>query len=161
MENERKSKTQIKNEHKALQKLGEQLVELSSDQLKNLHLPEMLEAAIIDAQKIPQHEARRRQMQYIGKLMREVDPEPVEASLRNIRQGDYQKVLAFKKIEKWRDELKDGNLEIIEEIMESCPGAQRQRLNQLIRNARNFTDTVDAAKSSKALFRYLKEIYDH
>ncbi|MBC2714230.1 MAG: DUF615 domain-containing protein [Desulfobacteraceae bacterium] len=160
MDDDRKSKTQIKNEVKALQKVGEQLVKLSSDQLDRIDLPEALSAAVKDARQITRHEARRRQMQYIGKLMRKIDPAPILKSLRNIRQGDYQKAIAIKKIETWRDELKEGNVEIIEEIINSCPNAERQRLNQLARNTRNSRETAKASNASKALFRYLKEIYD-
>lgn len=160
MDDERKSKTQMKNEVKALQKIGEQLVALSPDQLKTIHLPEELLTAVKNAHQISQHEAKRRQMQYIGKVMRKIDPEPIQKSLFNIQQGNYQKALSFKKIEKWRDELKEGNIEIIEEIINSCPNVQRQRLKQLARNARNPKETAKASKASRALFRYLKEIYD-
>jgi ribosome-associated protein len=168
-----KSKTQKKNEVKALQKMGEQLVKLSSDQLKTINLPENLLAAIEDAQLIPQHEANRRQMQYIGKIMRKIDPAPIQDALQNFQQGNYLKALEFKKIEHWRDELKSGNTQIIEEIIATCSKAQRQRLNQLVRNARKLKENVvskeggkskedaKAAKASKALFRYLKEIYDY
>ena len=90
----------MKNEVKALQKLGEQLVGLSSDQLKRIDLPEELASAVNEAHQIPQHEANRRQLQYIGKLMREIDSEPILIALRNIQQGDYKKSLAFKKVEK-------------------------------------------------------------
>jgi ribosome-associated protein len=165
-----KSKTQKKNDVKALQKMGEQLVELSSDQLKTINLPENLLAAIKDAKQIPQHEAKRRQMQYIGKLMRKIDPEPIHNALQNFQMGNNLKALEFKKIEHWRDELKTGNTQIIEEIISTCPNAQRQQLNQLARNARKTyedrkahedgkpKEDARAIKASKALFRYLKEI---
>ncbi len=168
-----KSKTQKKNEVKALQKLGEQLVILSSDQLKSIPLPEKLLTAVNEARQIPQHEAKRRQMQYIGKLMRKIDPEPIQNALQNFQQGNTLKALEFKKIEHWRDELKTGNTQIIEEIIDTCPNAQRQLLNQLARNARKTNEArkpieggkskedAKADKASKALFRYLKEIYDH
>jgi len=168
-----KSRTQKKNEVKALQKLGEQLVMLSANQLKSIPLPEKLLNAVNDAREIPQHEAKRRQMQYIGKLMRKIDPEPIQKSLQHIQQGNNLRALSFKKIERWRDELKSGNTQIIEEILDTCPDAQRQLLNQLARNARKTNEAkkpIEGGKSkedaradraSKALFRYLKEIYDH
>lgn len=159
MDEERKSRTQIKNEAKELQKIGKQLMELSPDQLANMDLPEALSSAVKDARQMRQHEAKRRQLQYIGKLMREVDSEPILKSLRNIRCGDRQKALVFKKIESWRDALKKGDTEIINEILAKCPAAQRQRLNQLSRNAGMPDNEARAARASKALFRYLKEIY--
>ncbi len=159
MDDDRKSKTQMKKEVKALQKLGEQLVALSPDQLKTIQLPEDLFIAVKHAHQTSQHEAKRRQMQYIGKLMRKIDAVPIQKSLFNIQQGDYLKALSFKKIEKWRDELKQGSTETIEEIITSCPNAQRQRLNQLARNVRNPKEPAKTVKASRALFRYLKEIY--
>jgi ribosome-associated protein len=161
MDDDRKSRTQKKNEAKALQKLGEQLVALSSEQLKSLDISEDLRNAVLVAGKTKSHGARRRQLQYIGTLMRDIDPEPIKNALKNIRHGDYQKILNFKKIEKWRDELKKGNLELIEEILISCPDAQRQRLTQLANNAHNEYEAGRGAKSSKILFRYLNQTSGH
>jgi len=95
-----KSRTQKKNEARALQKLGEQLVALSSEQLKNIDITDDLRNAVIVAGNTKSHGAKRRQSQYIGTLMRDVDPEPIQNALENIRLGDHQKILAFKKIEK-------------------------------------------------------------
>ncbi len=158
MSNEVKSRTQKKKEDRALQKLGEELVSLSSDQLENIELPEELFEAVKAAWKIKSHGARRRQIQYIGVLMRSIDPDPIQSALKNIRFGDYEKAREFKKIEKWRDELKDGNDSIIEEVLSDCPIADRQRLTQLVRNARNQSNERKAVKASRTLFQYLKEV---
>ena len=160
MDNNRKSRTQKKNEARALQKLGEQLVALSSQHLDNINISDDLHHAVIVARKTKSHGARRRQLQYIGTLMRDIDPEPIQNALENIRLGDHQKILAFKKIEKWRDELKEGNRVLIEEILNSCPEAERQRLTQLARNARHEYEAGKGLKSSKILFRYLHQISD-
>jgi ribosome-associated protein len=90
--------------------------------------------------------------------MRDIDPEPIQEALENIRFGDHQKLLAFKKAEKWRDELKQGNSTLIEEILSTCPDAERQRLTQLARNARNEFKAQKGVKSSRLLFRYLKQV---
>jgi ribosome-associated protein len=158
MDDDRKSRTQKKNEARALQKLGEQLVALPPDQLAGIDIADELRKAIIEAGKIKSHGARRRQLQFIGTLMRDIDPEPIQNALENIRFGDHQKLLAFKKIEKWRDELKQGNNALIEEILNNCPDAERQRLTQLARNARNEYEAKKGVKSSRLLFRYLKQI---
>ncbi len=160
MDNNRKSRTQKKNEARALQKLGEQLVALPSQQLESIDISDDLHHAVIVARKTKSHGARRRQLQYIGTLMRDIDPEPIQNALENIRLGDHQKILAFKKIEKWRDELKEGNRVLIEEILNSCPEAERQRLTQLARNARHEYEAGKGLKSSKILFRYLHQISD-
>ncbi len=153
-----KSRTQKKNEDRALQKLGEQLMGLSSEQLEEIEMPEELLEAVRFAGTIKRHGAKRRQMNYIGALMRDIDHTPIRNALENIRHGDYQKALEFKKVEKWRDELKQGNKELIEEILTSCPDAERQRLTQLSRNAIKEYKSGKGVKSSRILFRYLKQI---
>lgn len=160
MEDDRKSRTQMKKEVKALQELGEKLLELSAYQLKKIDMPEELLSAVEEAHHMPQHEAKRRQMQYIGKLMRKIDTSPIEKAIHNVRQGDYLKAIEFKKAERWRDELSAGNMEILEEVMSSCPKAQRQRLAQLARNAQKLEAGTKAKKASRALFSYIKEIYE-
>ena len=153
-----KSKTQKKNEFKMLQDMGEQLVSLSPDQLKTIDMPEELLSAVHDAQTPMKHEAKRRQLQYIGRLMGEIDPEPIRNALENFRHGDYHKAFLFKKIEMWRDELKTDNNHIIEEILDSCPLADRQRLTKLAKNLRTATEPDKTLHASKLLFRYLKEV---
>ena len=158
MDDERISRTQKKKEARALQKLGEELVTLSPERLADIEMPDELRKTVVEAAKIKSHGARCRQLQRIGKLMREIDPEPIQNALENIKLGDHQKNLAFKKIEKWRDDLKQGNLALIEKILNQCPGADRQRLTQLARNAHNEYEVRKGVKSSRTLFRYLKQV---
>lgn len=87
MDTEYKSRTRKKNEARALQHLGEQLVALPFGQLETMELPDELLAAIEFANKIKSHGARRRQIQYIGALMRHIDPKPIETALKRIRSG--------------------------------------------------------------------------
>jgi ribosome-associated protein len=86
-----KSRTQKKNEDRALQSLGEQLVALSIGRLETMELPDELLTAIELAHKIRSRSARRRQIQYIGALMRHIDPQPIEAALERIRSGNIRK----------------------------------------------------------------------
>ena len=158
MDDHPKSRTQLKKEDRALQKLGESLVALSTDQLDGIDMPEVLREAVDLARKTRSHGARRRQLKYIGKLMREIDCGPIRKAFQNIQLGDLEKIRAFKKIENWRDELKAGNLVMIEEILSSCPEAERQRLTQLARNAHAHSETDKAVKSARLLFRYLKKV---
>ena len=160
MDDERISRTQKKKDARALQKLGEELVGLSAEQMAGIDLPEELRNAVNAALKMKAHGARRRQLRRIGRLMRGVDPEPIQNALENIHQGDHKKKMAFKKIEKWRDELKQGNQALIEEILIQCPGAERQRLTQLSRNAHYEYRAQKGVKLSRALFRYLKQVAD-
>ena len=158
MEDERISRTQKKKEARALRALGEQLVALSSEQLENIDMPEELLEAVEFARKITSHGARRRQILYIGALMRDIEIESIQSALENIRYGDARKAHAFKKIEAWRDRLKQGDTALLEDILRSCPDAERQRLAQLVRNACKEHEKGVSAKSSRLLFRYLKQI---
>ena len=88
MDTDYKSKTRRKNEDKALQRLGEQLVALPFGQLEIMGLPDELLTAIELARRIKSHGARRRQIQYIGVLMRHIDPQPIETALDRIRSGN-------------------------------------------------------------------------
>jgi ribosome-associated protein len=153
-----KSRTQKKKEDRALQRLGEELLTISPDQLAAITMPEELAEAVRLGRQTTQHGARRRQLQYIGALMRQIDSTPIKKALDNIRKGDYQKELAFKKVERWRDTLKEGDLSIVEDILAECPEAERQCLMQLVRNTRKEADTGKTVKASRTLFRYLRQI---
>jgi ribosome-associated protein len=91
MDTEPKSRTQKKNEDRALQRLGEQLVALPFGRLAAMELPDELLAAIESVHKIRSRGARRRQIQYIGALMRHIDPQPIETALERIRLGNRKK----------------------------------------------------------------------
>jgi ribosome-associated protein len=158
MEDEHISKTRRKKEARALRGIGEQLVALSPEQLKNIDMPEELQEAVVFAREITSHGARRRQIQYIGALMRDIETDSIESALENIRHGDARKAHAFKKIETWRDRIKQGDTAILEDILRTCPDAERQRLTQLARNAIKEHEKGISVKSSRLLFRYLKQI---
>ena len=160
MNEDAKSRTKKKLEDRALQELGEQLVALPLEQLEKIELEAELLEAVIFAGKTKKRGAKRRQMQYIGTLMRHMDPEPIRHALENIRRGDLHQARTFRKIERWRDAIIEGNEQIIEEILNSCPDAERQRLTQLARNARKSAQTEKGVKASRVLFRYLKEVVD-
>lgn len=91
MDTDYKSRTLKKNEDRALQRLGEQLVALPFGQLESMELPDELLTAIEFARKIQKHGARRRQIQYIGALMRHIDPQPIETALDHIRSQNLLK----------------------------------------------------------------------
>src|SRR5688500_4832854 len=99
------SKTQRKKDSSALQELGAELVALSDERLFALELPEFLYDAVIAARAISSHEARRRQLQYIGKLMRKVNAEPIRARLEAWKAPSRVEAAQFKKAEAWRERL--------------------------------------------------------
>ena len=155
-----KSRTQLKKEAAALQKIGERLVLLNDEQLCRMALPSELMEAIRAIRPMKSHGARRRQLQYIGTIMRRVDNGPIEQSIREIDQGAYAQARAFERIESWRDRLVNGDDALIDEILQTCARADRQRLGQLVRSARKEKQTAAPPKSARKLFRYLRKIAD-
>ena len=158
MEKTEKSRTQKKKEAHMLQKLGEQLLSLTVEQLNTIEMPDELRDAVLEAREMTSHGAKRRQIKYIGALVRETDPQPIIDALANIQYGDAQKAAVFKQVEKWRDDLREGNSRRIDDILKKCPSAQRQRLTQLTRNARTEYEKETGVKASRALFRYLRKV---
>ncbi|MBI4683548.1 MAG: DUF615 domain-containing protein, partial [Nitrospirae bacterium] len=150
-----KSKTQKKQEALSLQELGERLVKLSAEQIEDIDLPKEIYDAVKFVKTIKSHGARRRQMQYIGALMRKIDPGPVLEVLNNIEQGYYKRTMTFKEIENWRDELIAGNERLIEEILVNCPDADPKQIAQLVQRALKEKEHNSPPKASRALFRYL------
>lgn len=150
------SKTQKKKEALSLQELGERLVKLSTEQLRNIDLPLDMFTAVTLAKKINKHGGLLRQMQYIGTLMRKYDPKPVHEALQRIEQGGLTQSAEHKKAEKWRDELIAGSDPLIEEIIVKLPHADRQRLTSLVQKAREErVEKTSSPKAARALFRYL------
>jgi ribosome-associated protein len=150
------SKTQKKKEALSLQALGERLVTLSTEQLKNIELPSDVFNAVTLAKKLTKHGARLRQMQYIGTLMRKYDPQPVIDALHRMDQGNRGRSGEHRKIETLRDELIAGNDLLIERFALQFPLADLQQLTGLVQKAREEWALNDTGrKASRALFRYL------
>jgi ribosome-associated protein len=152
------SRTRLKKEDHARQRLGERLVGLSAEQLGRIDLSAELREAVSVAARTTAHTARRRHIKHVGTLLRQIDIGPIEAVLESYDRGDHEKAYEFKKIEAWRDRLREGEMTLVDEIIAACPEAERQRLGQLARNARKEAEENKGAKASKALFRYLREV---
>ncbi|GAB3646482.1 hypothetical protein GCM10028813_06750 [Ramlibacter alkalitolerans] len=132
------SKTELKKESTELQKLGEALLTLRADLYERLELPESLATALEDLKRISNFEGRRRQLQYVGKLMRNLDPEVLQAArdaLEEQRGGSAQQTLALHAAEKWRDDLIASD-DALQNWLQVHPGADVQQLRALIRQAR-------------------------
>lgn len=154
---DQKSRTQKKKEALALQELGKQLAGLSADQLGKIGLPQELYEALMFVRSIREREALRRQMQYIGSLMRQCDVEPITRALQNIEQGRYRRDAEFRETERWREELISGNKALLEEILAKYQ-TDRKELTRLIRNAVQERQQNSVPKAYRALFRYLREL---
>ncbi len=151
-----KSRTRIKREMIALQELGGRLAKLSEVQLQRINLPAELCEAVRFAATLKSRGAIRRQIQYIGVLMRDIDSGPIQEALERIDQASGQDAASFKQIELWRDALAAGDAQVLERILQEYPEADRARMNQLARNARKEKREGRPPKASRELFRYLR-----
>lgn len=150
------SKSSRKREMHALQDLGEQLVALPAERLKKVPLPDVLYDAIRAAQGFKM-EARRRQMQYIGKLMRKIDPAPIQAQLEIFAGNSAAEVAKMHRLERLRSDLLEDE-KVIGRIAESWPGADLQYLRTLRRNALKEREAGKPPKSFREIFRVLREL---
>ena len=149
------SRSQLKREVEALQKLGEELVQLPEQQLDALSLPEKLHDAVVQARHITSHGALKRQRQYIGRLMRDVDATPIRAKLAELRGADRVSRARFQEAERWRERLLKEGEAALEEFLVRHPKADRPHLRRLLREA--VRDTADGRppRHARELFRYI------
>ena len=152
------SKSQRKRDMTALQDLGESLLRLTSAELARIDLPEELRQAITGSARITSHEARRRHLQYIGKLMRQVDPQPLRAAIDDATGESKQAVALMHRCERLRDALlaDDGALEA---VLAELPGADVQQLRSTIRAARREHAEGRPPRHARQLYRWLHEQY--
>lgn len=149
------SKSEIKRDAEALKKLGVELVQLSKNELVKIPLDEDLVYAIELAQKIKK-EGYRRQIQFIGKLLRNRDIEPINQALDKLKNRHNQQNVLLHRIEKLRDELiETGDAE---PLLELYPNADRQQLRQLARLAKKELEGNKPPKSARQIFQYLKSL---
>ena len=153
----RPSKTKQKEAMHELRDLGAELVELPVSQLKRLDLPENLLIAVRECQKITAHGARRRQLQYIGKLMRGVEDEPIRAGLARLRGESAAEVARIHRLERFRTRLIEDETTLTE-IANQWPQVDIQHLRQLRRNALKEQENKKPPKTYRAIFQILKEL---
>jgi ribosome-associated protein len=153
---DRPSKSQRKREMTALQDLGESLLRLSTAELARIDLPPELREAIAEMARTGSHEARRRQRQYIGKLMRQVDPEPLRAAIGDATGESKQAVALMHRCERLRDALlaDDGALD---GVLAELPGADVQQLRSTIRAARREHGAGQPPRHARQLYRWLHD----
>ena len=155
------SKTKKKREVEELQKLGATLIELPAVQLGALGLPAELLAAVREAQRITSHEARRRQVQFIGKVMRRIDPEPVRAAIAAITNQSATARARQKRLEQWRERLIADDAALTE-FAGTHAGADHARIDlqamrTIIRNARKEIAERKPPRAQRELFRLIRE----
>lgn len=156
------SKTQLKAEADEKQALGEALLTLRADLMGRLDLPEKLLDAIAQAKKISNFEGKRRQMQFIGKLMRPLDPEPIRAAIDEQKNGSAQLTLQLHLAEQWRDKLIASD-DALGAWLTDHPDTDSQQLRALIRQARKDAkpekpgEAPRHAKSYREIFQLVRQ----
>lgn len=150
------SRSQLKRDVEALQKLGEQLVALPEQQLAALSLPEKLHDAVVQARHITSHGALKRQRQYIGRLMRDVDATSIRAKLAELHGSDRVSRARHQETERWRDRLLREGEAALEEFLLRYPQANRPHLRRLLREAARDTAVERRPRQARELFRYIQ-----
>lgn len=153
------SKSARKREMSARQELGEALCSLSEKELARIPIDdEALLAAIRESRRISHHSALRRHRQYIGKLMRRLDPQPLQDALDELHRERRGEARAQHEVEQLRDALVEHGDKALGRVLERFPTADRQHVRQLFREARRERDAGRPPAASRRLFRYLREL---
>jgi ribosome-associated protein len=153
-----KSKTQVKRELHALVDLGERLTTFKADVLAKLPLTDPLRRALADAPKHTAHIARKRHIQFIGKLMRDQDLDEILVLLDQLDASTRQYNERFHNLERWRDRLVTGADDVLEQFVNEYPEADRQQLRSLIRQAQHEAAQNKAPATTRKIFKYIREL---
>lgn len=152
------SKSQLKREAEALKKLGETITRFNHHQIDSLPLSEELHDAIFTYQHIKQHGGRKRQLQYIGKLMRSSDANAIAAAVDKVLNVSAQETARLHRIETMRDSLIEQGDTALGEVLAHYPQADRQHLRQMMRKASHELKANKPPRSARELFRYLRDL---
>ncbi|WIO73770.1 ribosome biogenesis factor YjgA [Porticoccaceae bacterium LTM1] len=154
------SKSEMKRDMLALQKLGEDLVDLPEKQLEKFDLPDVLLEGIMLARRLKNREGRRRQLQYIGKVMRDIDVTEIRQQMENLQLQSRGFRQHFHQLEEWRDRLIEEGDDAVTALLEEQPDADRQKLRQLIRQAQKEQSQQKPPAASRKIFKYLRELFE-
>jgi ribosome-associated protein len=154
---ERPSKSARKREAASLQELGVQLSALPDQEIRALDLPENLFVALRDLRRLPSHGAQVRQRQYIGKLMRTIDPEPVLAKLAERKRSHDSEIRYFQLIERWRDRLLSEPA-ALSELLQEYPDTDRAALEKLLEKTERERAEQRSPAGARELFAFLRQL---
>ena len=154
----RPSKTRLKQHSHDLQSLGQAVAALSDERLARIEMPDALREAIVSWRKTKSHEGRRRQMQYVGKLMRSTDEQALREAVAEAQIGSARETLALHEAERWRDELIADD-DALTRWATAHPGADLQQLRALVRQARKEAPPEGAAGQAPRQGRAYRELF--
>ncbi len=158
LESEEVSKSQIKRELLELQKIAERLTGMSPAQRAPLPLTPVMLDALEEAKRIKSHNAMRRHIRRIAKLLRNEELDAIHALLDRIDNRHMEENRRFHQLERWRDRLLEEGDDALAELLAECPHADRQHLRQLLRAAKKEQENGKPPASARKIFRYLKEL---
>jgi len=155
------SKSELKRRMTELQQLGEKLTQLTPVQLAKVAITDQrLIEAIDQAKRINARGGKRRQLQYIGKLMRDIDADPIRQAIQDLEQGNQAENQRFHRLENLRDTLLTRGDAGLESVIEQLPGADRQHLRQLLRKHQREVNEGKPQATARKIFRYLRALDD-
>lgn len=152
------SKSQLKREMHELQKMGKTIAELPDGKRNKIPMPAELAEAVAEYRRLNKNEAKRRQLQYLGKVMRKIDVEPIREALDMLDTQSTAFRQHFHQLEAWRDQLVAQDQDIIDILLETFPTADRQQLRNLQRQAAKELEQKKPPAASRKIFAYLREI---
>ena len=155
---EEKSKSQVKRDLHALQDLGQRLTTLKPDIQDKLPLTDVLRRALAEAPKHTANSAKKRHMQFIGKLMRAQAIEAITALIDQMDASTRQYNERFHTLERWRDRLLAGDDEVLEAFVRDYPETDRQHLRGLIRHAQHEAARNKVPTASRKIFKYIRDL---
>lgn len=161
-EYEPKDRQQLKLEAAAAQALGDAIIALSAPHFEalitKLDLPDKLCDTLVACRSVKAHEGRRRQLQFMGKLMRDVDPAPIQQMLAEFKRGGDVAAKQTQNVERWRERLLAEGDVALKELLQLYPNANAARLKSLIANARKESADQQAPRAARTLFKVLREL---
>ncbi len=152
------SKSQRKREAQALTDLGARLVALPPAELARLPLSDALRQAVEETRALGRGGARKRQLKYLGKLLRHSDAAPLEQAITGRDEQARRQTALQHRVEAWRDRLIEEGDAAVQALVEEFPEVQVQRLRQLVRKARDERERQRPPAAARALFRVLRDV---
>jgi ribosome-associated protein len=154
------SKSQLKRDSHALQAMGQELVEMPEGKLQKFNLPDALKDAIYEARRLKSREAKRRHLQYIGKLMLISDIDNIQETLEKMDHQSLTYRQHFQRLEAWRDSLITEGNQAIENFLSDYPMADRQQLRNLQRQANRELELKKPPAAARKMFQYIRSLTD-
>ena len=154
----RPNKSQIKREIASLFALGEEMAELSDSQLATLELPEKIQKSVAEVSGMPPNGARKRLLKFIAGQLHKMDVTPIQEKLARLKNKSAHAVREHHIAERWRDRLMTEGDNVLSELLDEYPSADRQQIRQIIRAAQKEAGSGKPPKSSRLLYRHLKEL---